>query len=167
MYTPSHCLPPPSHPSLYPLTLSPSPPYTPSHCLPPPSHPSLHLLTHPPSPLPHPPSSLPLSLQMMGRSQTPLKVVQYQFTAWPDHGVPEYVTPMLSFHRRVVSEHKCVRGPMLVHCRCVVCGGGVCVCVWGGGGGGERGVCVYVWFLYTLIVCLTHNQLLSLIPRLS
>jgi len=47
---------------------------------------------------------------------TPLKVGQYQFTAWPDHGVPDYVTPMLSFHRRISAEHKCVKGPMLVHC---------------------------------------------------
>ena len=49
----------------------------------------------------------------------PLKVKQYHFTSWPDHGVPEYATSMLSFHKRVISQHKTSRGPILVHCRYV------------------------------------------------
>ena len=44
---------------------------------------------------------------------------QYHFTSWPDHGVPEYATSMLSFHKRVISQHKTSRGPILVHCRYV------------------------------------------------
>ena len=46
-----------------------------------------------------------------------MKVTQFHFTAWPDHGVPDYATSILTFHRKVKS--KCVpsRGPTLVHCR--------------------------------------------------
>ena len=40
----------------------------------------------------------------------PLKVKQYHFTSWPDHGVPEYATSMLSFHKRVISQHKTSQG---------------------------------------------------------
>ena len=29
------------------------------------------------------------------------EVIQFQFTAWPDHGVPTYATATLSFLRRV------------------------------------------------------------------
>ncbi len=35
---------------------------------------------------------------------------------WPDHGVPDYATPILGFHRRVKSQHKPSRGPLLIHC---------------------------------------------------
>ncbi len=48
---------------------------------------------------------------------TSLKVTQYHYTAWPDHGVPEYATSMLNFHQRVKSQHSTSRGPLLVHCR--------------------------------------------------
>lgn len=44
------------------------------------------------------------------------KVTQYHFTSWPDHGVPEYATGLLSFHSRVMKEHKPEKGPLLVHC---------------------------------------------------
>ncbi|XP_065904644.1 receptor-type tyrosine-protein phosphatase S-like isoform X2 [Dysidea avara] len=43
-------------------------------------------------------------------------VTQYHFTAWPDHGVPEYATAMLAFHRRVRANHHSSIGPMMVHC---------------------------------------------------
>ena len=55
--------------------------------------------------------------QLAGSSSRSLKVTQYHFTAWPDHGVPDYATPILAFHRRVISQHKSSHGPMLVHCR--------------------------------------------------
>jgi len=45
------------------------------------------------------------------------KVTHFHFTAWPDHGVPDYATPILAFHRRVRKEHKPSKGPMVVHCR--------------------------------------------------
>ena len=44
-------------------------------------------------------------------------MTQYHFTAWPDHGVPDYATPILAFHRRVEAQHHPSKGPMLVHCR--------------------------------------------------
>ncbi len=45
-----------------------------------------------------------------------LKTTQYHFTTWPDHGVPDYATPVLAFHRRVKSQHNPSKGPILVHC---------------------------------------------------
>ena len=62
--------------------------------------------------------------QLSGSTQCPLKVSQYHFTAWPDHGVPDYATSILAFHRRVKSQHVPSKGPLLVHCRLVP----VCVC---------------------------------------
>uniref|UniRef100_A0A8C1T298 Receptor-type tyrosine-protein phosphatase S n=1 Tax=Cyprinus carpio TaxID=7962 RepID=A0A8C1T298_CYPCA len=44
------------------------------------------------------------------------EVRQFQFTAWPDHGVPEHPTPFLAFLRRVKSCNPLDAGPMVVHC---------------------------------------------------
>ncbi|KAL5486539.1 hypothetical protein EMCRGX_G019033 [Ephydatia muelleri] len=44
------------------------------------------------------------------------KVTQFHFTGWPDHGVPEYATSLLAFHRKVKSQHDGSKGPILVHC---------------------------------------------------
>ncbi|XP_012577661.1 PREDICTED: receptor-type tyrosine-protein phosphatase F isoform X1 [Condylura cristata] len=41
---------------------------------------------------------------------------QFQFMAWPDHGVPEYPTPILAFLRRVKTCNPLDAGPMVVHC---------------------------------------------------
>ncbi|XP_069719041.1 receptor-type tyrosine-protein phosphatase F isoform X9 [Phaenicophaeus curvirostris] len=41
---------------------------------------------------------------------------QFQFMAWPDHGVPEYPTPILAFLRRVKACNPSDAGPMVVHC---------------------------------------------------
>ena len=49
----------------------------------------------------------------------PYKVKQFHYTSWPDHGVPEYATSMLSFHKRVISQHRSSKGPILLHCRYV------------------------------------------------
>ncbi|XP_064386430.1 receptor-type tyrosine-protein phosphatase alpha-like isoform X2 [Halichondria panicea] len=57
-----------------------------------------------------------LLLAMKGESGKPFKTTQFHFTTWPDHGVPDYATPILGFHRRVKSQHKPSRGPLLVHC---------------------------------------------------
>ncbi len=46
-------------------------------------------------------------------------MIQFHFTSWPDHGVPQYATAMLSLLRRVRSHYgnSCPEeGPMLVHC---------------------------------------------------
>nr|XP_046178537.1 receptor-type tyrosine-protein phosphatase S-like isoform X6 [Oncorhynchus gorbuscha] len=41
---------------------------------------------------------------------------QFQFTAWPDHGVPEYPTPFLAFLRRVKACNPPDAGPVIAHC---------------------------------------------------
>ena len=51
-----------------------------------------------------------------------LKVTQFHFTSWPDHGVPEYAGPILNYLRRI---KKLFRGPTLVHCRSARIGKGV------------------------------------------
>ena len=61
-------------------------------------------------------------IHLKGGSGRSLKVTQFHFTAWPDHGVPDYATPLLAFHRRVVKEHKPKNGPLMVHCRYVKIG---------------------------------------------
>ena len=47
----------------------------------------------------------------------PLAVTQYHFTSWPDHGVPQFTTSLVSFVRRVQKAHNKDGGaPLLVHC---------------------------------------------------
>ncbi|UYV73144.1 PTPRD [Cordylochernes scorpioides] len=41
---------------------------------------------------------------------------QFQFTAWPDHGVPAHPTPFLMFLRRIRALNPPEAGPMIVHC---------------------------------------------------
>lgn len=41
---------------------------------------------------------------------------QFQFTAWPDHGVPDHPTPLLLFMRRVKAMTPPDAGPIIVHC---------------------------------------------------
>ena len=41
---------------------------------------------------------------------------QFHFTSWPDHGVPQYATAMLSMLRRVRAHYSVEEGPMVVHC---------------------------------------------------
>lgn len=44
------------------------------------------------------------------------EIKQLQFTAWPDHGVPEHPAPFLQFLRRVKSLNIPDSGPLVVHC---------------------------------------------------
>ncbi|KAK6630707.1 hypothetical protein RUM44_002876 [Polyplax serrata] len=44
------------------------------------------------------------------------EIRQFQFTAWPDHGVPDHPAPFLQFLRRVRSMNPTDAGPMVVHC---------------------------------------------------
>ncbi|GIX68631.1 tyrosine-protein phosphatase Lar [Caerostris extrusa] len=44
------------------------------------------------------------------------EVRQFQFTAWPDHGVPDHPTPFLMFLKRVRGMNPPESGPMIVHC---------------------------------------------------
>uniref|UniRef100_A0A669QJU6 Receptor-type tyrosine-protein phosphatase S n=1 Tax=Phasianus colchicus TaxID=9054 RepID=A0A669QJU6_PHACC len=55
------------------------------------------------------------SLHKNGSSEK-REVRQFQFTAWPDHGVPEYPTPFLAFLRRVKTCNPPDAGPIVVHC---------------------------------------------------
>lgn len=61
---------------------------------------------------------IPLTLLQNGSSEK-REVRQFQFMAWPDHGVPEYPTPILAFLRRVKACNPPDAGPMVVHCRWV------------------------------------------------
>ena len=45
-----------------------------------------------------------------------LEVHQFHYTVWPDHGVPDYATPLLSFHSRVEKFFKRGGAPMVIHC---------------------------------------------------
>ncbi|XP_047223786.1 receptor-type tyrosine-protein phosphatase S-like isoform X4 [Girardinichthys multiradiatus] len=56
-----------------------------------------------------------ISLHKSGSSER-REVRQFQFTAWPDHGVPEYPTPFLNFLRRVKACNPPDAGPIIVHC---------------------------------------------------
>ncbi|XP_028448101.1 receptor-type tyrosine-protein phosphatase S isoform X12 [Perca flavescens] len=56
-----------------------------------------------------------LSLHKSGCSER-REVRQFQFTAWPDHGVPEYPTPFLNFLRRVKACNPPDAGPIIAHC---------------------------------------------------
>ncbi|KAK5642104.1 hypothetical protein RI129_008271 [Pyrocoelia pectoralis] len=44
------------------------------------------------------------------------EIKQLQFTAWPDHGVPDHPAPFLQFLRRVQSMNPINAGPVVVHC---------------------------------------------------
>ncbi|XP_044016557.1 tyrosine-protein phosphatase Lar isoform X5 [Aphidius gifuensis] len=44
------------------------------------------------------------------------EIKQLQFTAWPDHGVPEHPAPFLQFLRRVKTLNLNDSGPLVVHC---------------------------------------------------
>ncbi|XP_020566664.1 receptor-type tyrosine-protein phosphatase S isoform X6 [Oryzias latipes] len=55
------------------------------------------------------------SLHKNGNSER-REVRQFQFTAWPDHGVPEYPTPFLNFLRRVKACNPPDAGPIIAHC---------------------------------------------------
>uniref|UniRef100_A0A8C4WYI2 protein-tyrosine-phosphatase n=1 Tax=Eptatretus burgeri TaxID=7764 RepID=A0A8C4WYI2_EPTBU len=55
------------------------------------------------------------ALQKAGSNEK-REVRHFQFTAWPDHGVPEYPTPFLAFLRRVKACNPPDAGPMVVHC---------------------------------------------------
>lgn len=55
-------------------------------------------------------------LQRIGYPAEKREVRQFQFTAWPDHGVPDHPTPFLMFLRRVRVMNPTDAGPMVVHC---------------------------------------------------
>ncbi|KAG8238328.1 hypothetical protein J437_LFUL006851, partial [Ladona fulva] len=56
-----------------------------------------------------------LHLQRTGNSER-REIRQFQFTAWPDHGVPDHPAPFLQFLRRVHAMNPPEAGPLVVHC---------------------------------------------------
>lgn len=56
------------------------------------------------------------TIQMVGQIEK-REIKHLQFTAWPDHGVPEHPAPLLTFIRRVRSFYTADMGPVIVHCR--------------------------------------------------
>jgi len=55
------------------------------------------------------------------------EVKQFQFTAWPDHGVPDHPTPLLLFMRRVKFMTAPDAGRLIVHCRYAQSNTGKCI----------------------------------------
>ncbi|XP_019857616.1 PREDICTED: receptor-type tyrosine-protein phosphatase kappa-like [Amphimedon queenslandica] len=43
-------------------------------------------------------------------------LTQYHLTSWPDHGVPDHATPLMSLHKQVMATWSPSKGPILVHC---------------------------------------------------
>ena len=54
-----------------------------------------------------------------GEPQIAHTVYQYQYTAWPDHGVPLHALPLISFIRNSAMANSDVNSntPIVVHCR--------------------------------------------------
>ena len=44
------------------------------------------------------------------------EVKQFQYIAWPDHGVPEHPAPFLQFLRRISAINTPDAGPVITHC---------------------------------------------------
>lgn len=57
-------------------------------------------------------------LQRRQKGQSPERTLtQYQYTQWPDKGVPDSPLALLSFIRRSSRARTLAAGPLLVHCR--------------------------------------------------
>ena len=53
---------------------------------------------------------------MNDHTNSPLSVTQYQFTDWPDHGVPDDKTCITTFASFIRKKHPPSGPPLLVHC---------------------------------------------------
>lgn len=56
------------------------------------------------------------TLQVCKKGVPHREVKHFQFTGWPDHGVPPHPTPFLAFLRRVRFYNPTDAGPIVVHC---------------------------------------------------
>ena len=45
------------------------------------------------------------------------EVLQFHFTDWPDHGVPNYHLPVLDFVYKSSAASHTMAGPPIIHCR--------------------------------------------------
>jgi protein tyrosine phosphatase len=59
-----------------------------------------------------------ISVKFEDISDTVRNITQYHLTSWPDHGVPDYATPLMILHKQVMNRWSSLpRGPpILVHC---------------------------------------------------
>ena len=48
------------------------------------------------------------------------KVQQFNFTGWPNKGVPQFSSSLLNFRRIVRSHMRRSTGPIVVHCRWIL-----------------------------------------------
>ena len=65
----------------------------------------------------HTPHTICLSPQKDDPSKGTLKLTHFHYTAWPDHGVPQFATSIIDFVRRVQKTHDKSKGiPLVVHC---------------------------------------------------
>ncbi|XP_021370720.1 multiple epidermal growth factor-like domains protein 6 isoform X2 [Mizuhopecten yessoensis] len=56
------------------------------------------------------------TLSLYGNTcQTPMEIMQFHFTKWPDHGTPDIIH-LVNFYRHVQSTKTKHHGPMVVHC---------------------------------------------------
>lgn len=53
--------------------------------------------------------------QLVGTDDCAL-VNHYQFTSWPDYGVPDSVSPFMTFHKRIMNFWSTDMGPIVIHC---------------------------------------------------
>ncbi|KAF6028900.1 hypothetical protein EB796_012787 [Bugula neritina] len=54
-----------------------------------------------------------LNIEKEGNS---MSIKQFHYLSWPDHGVPQYISPFLIFVRRVMSVTSHMTGCLVVHC---------------------------------------------------
>ncbi|XP_019851757.1 PREDICTED: receptor-type tyrosine-protein phosphatase epsilon-like [Amphimedon queenslandica] len=57
-----------------------------------------------------------LNVKIYNGSNDSHTLTQYHLTSWPDHGVPDYATPLMSLHKQVMATWSPSKGPILVHC---------------------------------------------------
>jgi receptor-type tyrosine-protein phosphatase gamma len=58
----------------------------------------------------------PKQKRSAGAGATEMLVYQYHFTDWPDHGVPYYILPVLTFIKKSARANPDNGGPIVVHC---------------------------------------------------
>jgi len=54
---------------------------------------------------------------MLQSTDRPHKLTHFQYTAWPDHGVPLHPSSLVKFVQEVRKVHGNSQTPMVVHCR--------------------------------------------------
>ena len=54
---------------------------------------------------------------MLQSTDSPHKLTHFQYTSWPDHGVPLHPSSLVKFAQEVRKVHNNSPAPMVVHCR--------------------------------------------------